>query len=228
MDQENNLQADNHLVRCDVTGMMVPADEVVVFQGQTVSAEGKAVLLDRLKSGEALPGQSEKPTFLQRFGAFMLDNVIAWFVLFVLAFAIGIIVAVTGYDFSGMESEKGVMLFQGGAQLLWVTIIIAYYTIMHGSTGWTLGKKAVQLRVVTLDGSGISYKTAFLRSIFVLGPQILVPFAFLLIPHIAAAVIIGLLYWPYLITNIVLTFSDTTHQRSLHDRIAGTKVIHRP
>ncbi|MHB1767122.1 MAG: hypothetical protein ACYCUV_04630 [Phycisphaerae bacterium] len=38
--------------RCSVTGKWVPEDALVTFQGQLVCAEGKQILLDRLRIGE--------------------------------------------------------------------------------------------------------------------------------------------------------------------------------
>ena len=36
------------MVQCQMTGRMVPADEVVTIQGYTVGAEGKQILLEKL------------------------------------------------------------------------------------------------------------------------------------------------------------------------------------
>jgi len=51
------LSAPPGMGRCEVTGQVVPEDELVLIHGQRVCAEGKAILLERLKAGEAMPGE---------------------------------------------------------------------------------------------------------------------------------------------------------------------------
>jgi hypothetical protein len=46
--------------RCEVTGKLVPEDELVELNGQRVCAEGKAILLERLTSGESA-GENDAP-----------------------------------------------------------------------------------------------------------------------------------------------------------------------
>jgi hypothetical protein len=61
MDERFEIDPDSaperELVQCDVTGKWVSPDDTVEFQGFRVCAEGKEILLDRLRSGESIaPG----------------------------------------------------------------------------------------------------------------------------------------------------------------------------
>jgi uncharacterized RDD family membrane protein YckC len=54
----------------------------------------------------------------------------------------------------------------GGSDGLGVLLGIIYYTYLEGSSGQTLGKKALGIRVISLDGGGsIGYGRAFIRYI---------------------------------------------------------------
>jgi uncharacterized RDD family membrane protein YckC len=78
---------------------------------------------------------------------------------FVAAFVDGIVLSVAYFVFLGFTSENG-------ASLLNFLIGIAYYTYLEGSSGQTLGKKALGIRVVDLGGGGsIGFGRAFIRYI---------------------------------------------------------------
>ncbi len=135
---------------------MVPEDELVTFQGQRVCAEGKAILLERLQAGEGLPGEFKRPTVLRRFGCIFLDGLI---VVLPLAILTGIV-----------AGTSGSMQIGGAISLLAVCVEIVYFGQMHASGGQTVGKKAGKLKVVNLDGSAISTKTAYVRAVAYIGP----------------------------------------------------------
>ena len=78
---------------------------------------------------------------------------------FVAAFVDGIVLSVVYFVFLGFVSENG-------ASLLNFLAGIAYYTYLEGSSGQTLGKKALGIRVVDLGGGGsIGFGRAFIRYI---------------------------------------------------------------
>src|SRR5437588_156440 len=112
--------------QCAVTGKFVPEDELVTINGQRVCAEGKVILLDRLKSGESMPGELERPTVLRRFGCMFVDGII---------FAVigAIMGSVLGVSVSGTRPN------QGGIGIVMMLIIYAvqflYFGFMHGSRG---------------------------------------------------------------------------------------------
>ena len=78
---------------------------------------------------------------------------------FVASFLDGIILGVVYYIFGAFVSENA-------AVFLNLLAGIAYYTYLEGTSGQTLGKKALGIRVVDLGGGGsIGFGRAFLRYI---------------------------------------------------------------
>jgi uncharacterized RDD family membrane protein YckC len=199
-----------HMAQCSITGKMVPEDELVTIQGQRVCAEGKAILLERLQSGETLPGELRKPTVIRRFGCIFLDGLIIVLPLAILA---------------GLLAGRLASPFVSGAVSVFTVIVeIVYFGQMHGSGGQTIGKKAGKLMVVNLDGSKISMQTAYVRAIAYVGPGVLSGLATIsgnVLLASVAAMIVGL----YGLANMLAAVFDTKEQRALHDRIAGTRVI---
>jgi uncharacterized RDD family membrane protein YckC len=87
---------------------------------------------------------SARSGFWRRFAALFVDGIVLGIVYFV---------------FRALTSENA-------ASFLNFLAGIAYYTYLEGSSGQTLGKKALGIRVVDLDGGGsIGYGRAFLRYI---------------------------------------------------------------
>ena len=78
---------------------------------------------------------------------------------FAAAFVDGIVLSVAYFIFLAFTSENG-------ASLLNLLVGIGYYTYLEGSSGQTLGKRALGIRVVDLGGGGsIGYGRAFIRYI---------------------------------------------------------------
>ena len=209
------------MVQCQVTGKWVPADELITFQGYTVCAEGKEELVQRLKSGERLPGEMERPGFWRRFGCLFLDGIVMGIVAMVLNVAIMGTLLIT--DPSRLEALKGK---QAVASLIGMVIGLAYFTLLHGTRGQTLGKMAGKIKVVRLDGSAIGVPTAFVRALFYMGPQAVVPFMmFAFVAGSATLGIVQLVSGLYVLANCLVLLSDRAQQRAIHDRAAGTRVI---
>lgn len=76
----------------------------------------------------------------------------------------------------------------------------AYYIVLHGATGQTLGKMAVGVRVVSLEGGAISYGVSFARWVG---------------------------YFLSTLTFMVgyLMIAVRADKRALHDLVAGTRVV---
>jgi uncharacterized RDD family membrane protein YckC len=196
---------------CSVTGKMVPEDELVTFQGHRVCAEGKAILLERLKSGEAMPGESEKPTVLRRFLCMLLDVVI----LLVPLLIANVLVAL-----------QGSLALVGAVSLIGAVIRIIYYGQMHGSYGQTVGKMAGQLKVVNnCDSSPIGMGTGYVRSLAYAGPNIISALVIFVGNQLLIS-LAGIIIVVYFLVNVVVALADSNRQRALHDHIAGTRVIY--
>ena len=84
--------------------------------------------------------------------------------------------------------------------LTYLALLIAYSIWMHGRWGQTLGKMAIGVRVVTVQGEKIGYGTACLRWI----------------SSVFSAIIL-------LVGYLIAGFRSD--KRSLHDLIAGTRVV---
>jgi uncharacterized RDD family membrane protein YckC len=199
--------------QCMVTGKIVPEDELVTLHGQRVCAEGKAILLDRLQAGEAMPGEAEKPTVLRRFGCIFLDGLI-----------IGVPFAVLNGVLTADHSPPSTL---GIISLLSTVVYIIYFGQMHASRGQSVGKIAGKLLVVNdRDGSRISTATAYIRAIVYSGTGVLSGVALLMADRtfmsVATMIVVG---WG--LADVIFALVDTSKQRSLHDRIAGTRVIER-
>ena len=203
--------------QCSITGKLVPEDELVTIQGHIVCAEGKAILLERLKSGEMLPGEVETPTFWRRFGCMFIDGLIVGVPTAIATNVIG------GAPAPGTFVPAGYVAV-GVVSLVAVVLEIVYFGQMHGVRGQTVGKMAGKLFVVNLDGSPVSLKTAYVRAVAYIGPSILSGLAYFT-GNLTVVVIAGVVAGAYWLTNVLFALCDRNMQRALHDRIAGTRVI---
>lgn len=105
--------------------------------------------------------------------------------------------------FAGDEAAAGV------AMLAWMAIAI-YQWYLISTTGQSLGKKWMRVRIVKLDGSPVDFSSGVLLRIWALhGLTLVGSFVFLgsLLPLVDALMIFG------------------DDRRCLHDQLAGTKVI---
>jgi uncharacterized RDD family membrane protein YckC len=196
--------------QCAVTGKMVPEDELVEIHGQRVCAEGKAILMARIASGETLPGEYDRPTVLRRFGCIFLDGLIFGIPVGLIS---GGLIGATG----SIENANIVGLIAVIAQFI-------YFGAMHAAGGQTLGKKAGNEVVVNLDGSPVRAPAAYIRSLAYVGPNFLAAIAkFTLNPMAIGVTTMIVFVWA--LADILFALLDSSQQRSLHDRIAGTRVI---
>jgi uncharacterized RDD family membrane protein YckC len=115
----------------------------------------------------------------------------------ILLFAQGILLS-TGWMLSG-ENMGGGMAVKGAVNLFGTLIGASYGTIFHWLWGQTLGKMALQIRVVSMDGGPLSFGQSVGRY-----------FATFL-----SALILGI---GFLMAGI------RSDKRALHDLLAGTRV----
>ncbi|WP_051468113.1 RDD family protein [Actinomadura oligospora] len=97
----------------------------------------------------------------RRLGGILIDYVILGIVGWLVTLPFGSIVEVTG-----PEGNQKLVWHAGGffANLLVTVITLAYFTILHGKFGQSVGKMAVGTRVVRAeDGGAIGYGAALLR-----------------------------------------------------------------
>jgi uncharacterized RDD family membrane protein YckC len=225
----SSIKPQPGMAQCSVTKKWFPEDELVTFQGQLVSAEGKQILLDRLQTGSGPLGEFMRPSFLRRFGCIFLDGIILIPIILVVEFTAIMLASYTfASKISPATSNHRILSEMFGIFAIMYLSLgvtgIAYFSALHAAKGRTVGKMAGKLRVINMDGSSISWKKAVARTFVYIGWIFLFPLALLPgnfplfgLSRLAIAV------WG--LTDIIMALVDTRMQRSLHDRICGTRVI---
>ncbi|MCC7568943.1 MAG: RDD family protein [Candidatus Methanofastidiosa archaeon] len=89
---------------------------------------------------------------VQRAVALIIDQIIIGVALVVLIFA-GVL--------STSMSTGAVFAIMGVQWVLW----LVYFTFLEGSSGQTIGKRFMNIRVISADGSDLSYAQALVRSL---------------------------------------------------------------
>lgn len=145
---------------------------------------------------------------IMRIGARLIDYIV-WIVIsaiFGLVFGVGVALS------SGDEVSFFAAFLAG---LLATLAIVAYETVMVGTRGQTLGKMALGLKVVRVDGSPPDMKDGFMRILpyLVLGVLgALIPF----LPFIINVIIV--------IVSLIFLFTDPNRQ-AVWDKVAKTLVV---
>ena len=134
----------------------------------------------------------DRAGFWIRFVAVLVDGICLWVVGFVVRFVAARFVA--GILSGGRAGERVVLI------LILMLPGALYYIIFHWKWGQTLGKMALRLRVVTVDGFPISLGTSVLR------------------------------YFGYLLSALTLSIGYIMaglrqDKRALHDLVAKTRVV---
>ena len=205
------------MVTCEVTQERVPFDETVVIQGVRVSARGKQLLLDQLSTGHAIGDALEAPGNWRRWGCAILDGL-------VLGIPLGILGAVL--ESSLMKGTPADATVQGAIELMTVFVGLAYFTLMHASSGQTLGKMAGKFKVVKMDGSPINFTTAFIRAFAFNGLQVF-PALVIMLGGFQAETIYNVLLGVVAIYGLANAITVLTNEdrRAIHDFIAGTRTV---
>ena len=234
--QDENLRGqgpDDGMERCQVTGKQVPRDEIVVFHGYRVCAEGKAEILRRLRQGLAMPGEMETSTVSRRFLAMMIDGLIILFFITVTG-------SLAGFDpfseslsgsMGGATGEDALDRFRYGCgmYILFNLSIIAYYTLFHASLGQSIGKMAMGIMVVDKDGRRPTHKVAAIRAFIYEGVDL---GSYVLLLAVTDPGMIDtylgmtpLASFSWYAADSIAALADQAEQKSIHDRLAGTRVV---
>ena len=78
-----------------------------------------------------------------------------------------ILLGIVGYLLAmvtGSTTQGGFML-TGAPGLLFFLIVIAYYVVMEKTSGATLGKMAMKLKVVKQDGAALDWQASIVRNV---------------------------------------------------------------
>lgn len=166
--------------------------------GSSVTAENKDEVAQMIREG--VDPESgvvwDYGGFWIRFAAYFIDSIILQVITLIIQFGGGALLA--------SVPESSPLFFVGTAMIMLLPWLIAmgYYTYFHGNPKHqaTLGKKLLNLRVITAEGEDVSYLRAFGRY--------------------WAAILSGLIL---AIGYIIAAFDD--EKRALHDHICNTRVI---
>jgi len=115
----------------------------------------------------------------------------------------GVLLGIVGYAFSAMAGSTTATGFNlaGAPFFLWLLIGFGYYIVLEAQLGWTLGKRAVGIRVVKKDGSKLDWQASIVRNV--------------------VRIVDGLFF--YLVAAIAVWTSKD--KQRLGDRIANTLVV---
>lgn len=102
--------------------------------------------------------------------------------------------------FTGGTTATGFEL-QGAPAFLMFLLALGYYVAMEARLGWTLGKRAIGLKVVKLDGSALDWQASIIRNLL--------------------RVVDGLFFY---LVGAIMVWTSKQRQR-LGDRAAATLVV---
>jgi uncharacterized RDD family membrane protein YckC len=190
---------------CSQCGRSFPQDQVVTYEDRIICAACKPMFVQRLKEGVSMPGILNYGGFWIRLGAKFIDG----FILAAIQYAIIIPMGILFYSsMPSMSGDPEAFMSSGFLTAIAIQYLIAilipaiYNTIMVGRFGATLGKMACGLKIVSPEGGKISYMRALGRN-----------FA----------------EWVSAMTMTIgyILAAFDSEKRSLHDRIASTRVVHK-
>ncbi len=133
-------------VVCTQCGRMLPADEMVSYEGRYICPVCKPAFFQRVREGAVLPGERRYAGFWIRFVAYMIDNIIQQIVAMVIGLLIGM----------AMRNEAAQYVAMGVS----LALSLAYNTYFVGRFGATPGKMALKLKIIRADGTPVSYGLA--------------------------------------------------------------------
>jgi uncharacterized RDD family membrane protein YckC len=148
--------------------------------------------------------ESNNGGFWQRGVAFFIDKIILYFISLILFF-MGILAMSLGFQSYGFVFSTETLTevtgtFVISCYIMTILLNVMYFTYFHGTTGQTLGKKALGLKVVQSTGEPMTLGIAFLRWV--------------------GYIISGLIFY---LGFIWIAFDRK--KQGWHDKIAGTCVI---
>lgn len=108
----------------------------------------------------------------QRLANYIIDAIVFYFFIFLFSIIAGVSLAASG-AVDEMSTEAEVQSAMGGIFLLYLVVfavLFAYYTLLEGSKGKTIGKMVTKTRVIRDDGEPMTHGKAFLRTLCRLVP----------------------------------------------------------
>ena len=156
------------------------------------------------------PGSQELASPGQRIGARVID----WIIWIVVSVVIGIVFGASVVATGGDDVNVGASIAAG---LVGAAIVTAYEVVMVSTRGATLGKMALNLKVVEEDGSPATTRDALLRMAIYIASAVLGVIPVLGILASIATFVIA-------IVSLVFLFTDDRKQ-AVWDKVAHTIVV---
>jgi len=191
----NHFDAFDGLQHCVRCGRVFCGDCLVMLKGQPYCASCKTEQALDVQSGVD-PTQAQYATLLRRFGALFVDNIIIGIPFQILSFA-GQAAAIM-FKNAWLQIAISLVLM-----LVAMAANIVYEALMVRRNGQTVGKMALKIKVVRMDGGPVSNREAWMRPVV----------------RLFAGMLCAADYFPAFFTP------DRT---CLHDMAAKTRVINVP
>jgi uncharacterized RDD family membrane protein YckC len=186
----NHVDVSEGVRRCARCGATFCRDCLVEISGRPYCATCKTEQLLDVRSGVPTGGVLDLAPIGRRIGAYLLDALILWFVNTAIGFVIGLGIGLAARPGSGASPYAGCV-----SGLVGLMITIAYDAILVASTGQTLGKRAVKIKVVSETGADVTNGQAWGRAF-----AKMIPFA------------------------LIVALFDS-ERKGIHDMLAHTRVI---
>lgn len=193
---------------CSECGRPFPASEMVAIGGANVCAQCKPIYLQRVREGGQAIGARRYAGFWIRFVARIIDGIILAVVSFVIGFPIRLMLGMSAISVAQSQDPSAAVAMLpamlgaiGVSMLINVVVGVTYEAYFVSQRGGTIGKLALGLQIIRLDGSRLSVGQAIGR-------------------YFAMALSAIILY----IGFIMAAFDP--EKRSLHDRIVHSLVVY--
>jgi uncharacterized RDD family membrane protein YckC len=197
-------EATDDTAICAASGKRYPKREMIQYEGKWISAEHRDTYFQRMREGVAQPGEGPVPGpfgyggFWRRFVARFLDGLIQSVVMMPIGMALGLGLGSSARIQSGNVTQF--IMVQVVIQLLGFAVGLSYEIFFVRKYDATPGKMALGLKILRPDGTKLSIGRIVGRYF----------------GSILSSMILAIGY-------IMAAFDD--EKRSLHDRLADTRVI---
>lgn len=193
---------------CSECGRPHPASEMVTIGTATVCAQCKPLYMQRMREGGQAVGVRHYGGFWIRFVAIIIDGIIIGVVGFLITLPLRLIMGVSAISIAQSQDPSAALAalpailgMAGLSVLINVALGVAYEGYFVSTKGGTIGKLALGLQIIRLDGSRLSFGQACGRYF--------------------ARILSGIILY---IGFIMAAFDS--EKRSLHDRICNSLVIY--
>lgn len=157
---KNHPFVEDNLTRCSRCAEPFCPDCIVEIGGQPYCLNCKTESMRDLRSGVPVH-DLDMASIGRRFAALMIDGLVL-----MIPFILLVIVVAVPMGLMGTEENMPLALFaQLVLSMMLGTVYILYEGLMLASGGQTVGKKAMNLKVVTAEGNDIARSQAWTRAV---------------------------------------------------------------